>query len=381
MKELAALGHDVIDLGVGERDFDTPAHIIEAAYAAARAGDTRYTPTVGAQDLRQAIVNKLTRENNLRYSTDEVIVSNGAKQVIYDALMVTMEPGEEVLLCAPYFDIYNTMTHVFGGTPKVITCGAQDSFQLTPQALEDAISLATRWLFLNPPSHPAGAVYTADVLRALGEVLSRHPRVQILADEIYEHIIFDGREFVSFAAACPELRDRTLCVNGVSKSYAMTGWRIGYGAGPQALIAAMTKVQSQITSGASSISQAAALAALTGPQDNVSQFKEAFERRRNIVLDGIAQCPDLTLEPPGGAFYTFIGCGAFIGARAPDGSHIDDDVGFCQYWLNEGLVAAIPGSAYGLSPFFRLSTAASDDELSKATQRIVSCVATLTRVD
>jgi aspartate aminotransferase len=379
-KELSLLGHDVIDLGVGEPDFDTPAHIIEAAHAAALAGNTRYTPTVGAHDLTQAIVEKLARENNLHYATDEVIVSNGAKQVIFDALMATMEPGEEVLLCAPHFDIYKTMTHVLGGTPKVIACSAQDSFQLTPQALQDAIGPATRWLFLNLPSNPAGAVYTAADLRALGEVLSRHPQVLILADEIYEHIIFDGREFVSFAAACPELRERTLCVNGVSKSYAMTGWRIGYGAGPKALIVAMTKVQSQITSGASAISQAAALAALTGPQDNVSQFREAFERRRNIVLDGIALCPGLTLEPPGGAFYTFIGCAAFIGARTPDGSLIRDDVGFCQYLLNEGLVAAVPGSAYSLSPFFRLSTATSDDALSTAMQRIASCVATLTPV-
>lgn len=377
-KQLRADGHDVIDLGLGEPDFDTPAHILDAAHAAALAGKTRYTPTGGAADLRQAVVAKLLRENDLVYSADEVIIGNGAKQVIYDALMATLEPGEEVLLCAPHFDIYKTMTHVLGGVPKVIACRAEDEFRLTPQALQEAISDSTRWLLLNLPSNPAGAVYSAEQLRALGDVLARHPRVLILADEIYEHIIFDGRKFTSFPAACPELRDRTLWVNGVSKAYAMTGWRIGYGAAPKALISAMTSVQSQITSGACSIAQAAAVAALNGPQDHVSVFKDAFERRRNIVVDGLAQSNALTLDPPGGAFYAYIGCAACIGASAPDGTIIEDDVGFCQYLLNQGHVAAVPGVAYGLSPFFRLSTATSDDALAQAMQRIANCIADLT---
>ena len=377
-KALKAQGHDVIDLGLGEPDFDTPAHILDAAHVAALAGKTRYTPTNGAADLRQAVVDKLLRENDLVYAVDEVIIGAGAKQVIYDALMATLEPGEEVLLCAPHFDIYKTMTHVLGGVPKVIACRAEDEFRLTPQALEEAIGDSTRWLFLNLPSNPAGAVYDADELRALGDVLARHPRVLILSDEIYEHIIFDGRKFTSFSAACPELRDRTLWVNGVSKAYAMTGWRIGYGAGPKALISAMTSVQSQITSGACSIAQAAAVAALNGPQDHVSVFKDAFERRRNIVVDGLAQSNALTLDPPGGAFYAYIGCAAYIGASAPDGTVINDDVDFCQYLLNHGHVAAVPGIAYGLSPFFRLSTATSDDALAQAMQRIASCVTDLT---
>jgi len=377
-KALKAQGHDVIDLGLGEPDFDTPAHILEAAHSAALAGKTRYTPTGGAADLKQAVVAKLLRENDLVYSVDEVIVSNGAKQVIFDALMATIEPGEEVLLCAPHFDIYKTMTHVLGGMPKVIACRAEDGFRLTPQALQEAISESTRWLFLNLPSNPAGATYTAEELRALGDVLARYPHVFVLSDEIYEHIIFDGRKFTSFTAACPELRERTLWVNGVSKAYAMTGWRIGYGAGPQALISAMTSVQSQITSGACSIAQAAAVAALNGPQDHVSVFKDAFERRRNIVVEGLSQSNALTLDPPGGAFYAYIGCAAYIGASAPDGMVIDDDVSFCQYLLNQGHVAAVPGVAYGLSPFFRLSTATADEALAQAMQRIANCVAELT---
>jgi len=221
-------------------------------------------------------------------------------------------------------------------------------------------------------------VYTAEELPALGDVLARYPHVFVLSDEIYEHIIFDGRKFTSFTAACPELRERTLWVNGVSKAYAMTGWRIGYGAGPQALISAMTSVQSQITSGACSIAQAAAVAALNGPQDHVSVFKDAFERRRNIVVEGLSQSNALTLDPPGGAFYAYIGCAAYIGASAPDGMVIDDDVSFCQYLLNQGHVAAVPGIAYGLSPFFRLSTATADEALAQAMQRIANCVAELT---
>lgn len=376
-KALKAEGHDVIDLGLGEPDFDTPAHIVEAAHKAALDGKTRYPPTDGTKELKQAIVDKFQRENNLTFAPNEIIVSNGAKQVIYDALMATLEPGQEVLLCAPHFDIYKTMTFVIGGVPVVIPCTAEDGFRLTPAALEKAITKSTRWLLLNLPSNPAGACYSTEDLVALGEVLARHPDVLILADEIYEHILFDGRTFVSFANACPELRDRLLIVNGVSKAYAMTGWRIGYGAGPKDLIVAMTKVQSQITSGACSIAQAAATAALNGPQDHIGEFRAAFERRRNIVVDGIAKVPALTLDPPGGAFYTYIGCANVIGSITPDGNTITDDVAFAQYLLDDGFVAAVPGSAYSLSPFVRLSTATSDDILSKAMTRIADSVAKL----
>lgn len=376
-KALSDAGHDVIDLGLGEPDFDTPAHIVEAAHAAALSGKTRYEPTDGAPELKKAVVGKLAHENGLTYSPDEIIVSNGAKQVIFNALMATLEPGEEVLLCAPHFDTYKTMTLVLGGVPKILPCRAEDGFRLTPAALEEAINGNTRWLFLNSPSNPAGATYSDADLSALGAVLARHPQMLVLSDEIYEHILFDGRPFTAFAAACPDLRDRTLTVNGVSKAFAMTGWRIGYGAGPRDLITEMTKVQSQVTSGACAIAQAAAAAALNGPQANVTLFREAFERRRDLVVAAIDDIPGLTLAPPGGAFYTFIGCAAYIGAVAPDGTVIEDDIGFAKYLLNEGKVAAVPGSAYSLSPYFRLSTATSDDKLTVAMQRIADCVSKL----
>ncbi len=378
---LKAAGHSVVDLGLGEPDFDTPEHIVEAAYQAARAGQTRYTPTGGTVELREAVVAKFDRENALNFSVDDIIVSNGAKQVIFDAFMATLEPGQEVILCAPYFDIYKTMTSVIGGTPVTVHCSADDQFRLTPEALEAAITSSTRWLLLNLPSNPAGACYTKDELRALGDVLQRNPHVLILADEIYEHIIFDGREFVSFASACPELRDRMLVVNGVSKAYAMTGWRIGYGAGPAGLITEMTKVQSQISSGSCSVAQAAAAAALNGPQDHIGQFRAAFERRRNLVVDGIAKIPRLSLDPPGGAFYTLIGCDNVIGAATPDGNAIRDDADFARFLLEDGHVACVPGAAYGFSPFIRFSTATSDENLNEAVSRVAKSVAKLTLRD
>jgi len=377
-KALKKAGHDVIDLGLGEPDFDTPAHIVDAAYRAAQAGQTRYPPTDGTAALKAAIVAKFSHENDLNYSAQEIIVSNGAKQVIFNAFMATLEAEHEVLLCAPYFGQYKDMVMILGGTPKSLPCTAENDFLLTPQALEEAITPNTRWIILNLPSNPAGAVYSKDQLSALGEVLERHPHVMVMSDEIYEHIVFDGREFISFAAACPQLHERVLVVNGVSKAYAMTGWRVGYGAGPQALIAAMTKVQSQISSGVCAVAQAAAEAALTGPQDEVIRFKEAFEKRRNLVVSKVSDIRGLTLDPPGGAFYAFIGCKEYIGYLTPDGTVIKDDIQFCQYLLNEAKVAAVPGSAYGLSPFFRLSTASSEEVLTEAMQRIQECVSKLT---
>jgi aspartate aminotransferase len=376
-KEARGRGEDVIDLGLGEPDFDTPAHIIEAAHQAALAGETRYPPTEGTAKLRAAVVDKLARENGLTYTANEIIVCNGAKQVIFNALMATLEPGEEVLLCAPCFGQYKDMVLILGGTPVSVTCPAAGLFRLTPEALEAAITPKTRWLFLNLPSNPAGAVYSDAELRALGAVLARHPQVLILSDEIYEHILFDGASFLSFAAACPALKERILTVNGVSKAYAMTGWRIGYGAGPQPLIAAMTKVQSQICSGACAIAQAAAVAALNGPQDQVRGFNAAFEARRNLVVDHIAQIDGLTLDPPGGAFYAFVGCDALIGTRTPDGDVIKDDVAFTAYLLKAAGIAAVPGSAYDLSPFFRISTAASEAVLKDAMARLATAVAAL----
>ena len=378
-KDAKARGEDVIDLGLGEPDFDTPAHIVEAAHQAALRGETRYPPTNGTLEMRQAVVDKLARENALHYAADEVIVSNGAKQVLFNAMMATLEDGDEVLMCAPYFGQYKDIVLILGGSAVALECPAENGFRLTPAQLEAAITPRTRWIMLNLPSNPAGAVYSDTDLRELGAVLERPPNVLILSDEIYEHILFDGRTFLSFAAANPSLKGRTLTVNGVSKAYAMTGWRIGYGAGPKPLIAAMTKVQSQICSGACAMAQAAAAAALNGPQDDVRRFCAAFEERRNLVVDRIAKIDGLTLDPPGGAFYGLIGCGDLIGAQTEDGETLSDDTKVTAYILKDAGIAAVPGSAYELSPFFRISTAASMDVLGEAMDRIATSVAKLKR--
>jgi len=376
-KAARARGEDVIDLGLGEPDFDTPKHIVEAAHAAALDGQTRYPPHDGTAALKQAVCDKLKRDNNLDYDPSEVIVSNGAKQIIFNAIMASIEQDDEVLLCAPYFGSYADIVLILGGKPVSVPCTAEDGFRLTPQNLEAAITPKSRWLFLNLPSNPSGAVFSADDLKAIGAVVAKHPNLMVLSDEIYEHILFDGQKFDSFAEVCPELKDRVLTVNGVSKAYAMTGWRIGYGAGPQPLIKAMTKVQSQISSGACSVAQAAAVAALNGPQDEVHRFREAFENRRNLVVERVAKIDGLTLDPPGGAFYALIGCDDCIGAKTPDGSTIENDIDFAQFLLDEAKIAAVPGDAYGLSPFFRISTATSEDVLTEAMDRIEAAVSKL----
>ena len=376
-KEARARGEDIIDLGLGEPDFDTPDHIKEAAHLAALRGETKYPPTNGTLTMRQAVVDKLKRENDLDYALDEVIVSNGAKQVLFNAFMATLEPGDEVLLCAPYFGQYKDIVVILGGVPVPLECPAEVGFRLKAEHLQKAISPKTRWILLNQPSNPSGAVYSDQEIKSLGAVLANHDRMLILSDEIYEHILFDGRTFRSFAALCPDLKGRTLTVNGVSKAYAMTGWRIGYGAGPKELIAAMTKVQSQISSGACSIAQAAAAAALNGPQGDVAHFCRAFEARRNLVVSLVAQIPGLALDAPGGAFYSLIGCADLIGAKTPDGEALESDSDVTAYLLKTAGVAAVPGSAYDLSPFFRISTAASEEVLNRAMDRIGAAVAYL----
>lgn len=378
-KAAKARGEDIIDLGLGEPDFDTPNHIVEAAYIAAKAGQTRYPPNDGTAELKEAVVAKFKRDNNLNYEPGEVIVCNGAKQVIFDAMMATLEDQDEVLLCAPYFGQYKDIVLILGGVPKTIRCPAEQGFRLTPDALERAITPKTRWLMLNFPSNPAGTIYTEAELQAIGTVLEKYPHVLVLSDEIYEHIIFDEQTFVSFTSACPNLKERVLTVNGVSKAYAMTGWRIGYGAGPARLIKAMTKVQSQISSGACSIAQAAAAAALNGPQDNVEQFRSAFEKRRNLIVSCVDKIDGLSLDSPAGAFYAFIDCAELIGSTTPDGTVIKDDTAFSQYILSAAGIAAVPGSAYELSPFFRISTAVSEAELKQAMDRLEACILKLTR--
>ncbi|MFN3823387.1 MAG: pyridoxal phosphate-dependent aminotransferase [Pseudorhodobacter sp.] len=377
-KALRATGVDVIDLGLGEPDFPTPPHVADAAHAAAMRGETLYTASAGTPALRAAVAAKFRRENGLDYGPDDIVVANGAKQVIFNALMATINEGDEAILPAPYFVSYPEMVKLLGGVPVTPVCSAGHGFRLTPAVLEAAITPRSKWLFLNAPGNPSGAVYSRAELRALGDVLARYPQILILSDEIYEHIIFDGRDFVSFAAACPDLKDRTLIVNGVAKAYAMTGWRVGYAAGPAPLVKAMNTVQSQSVTSVAAPMQAAALAALTGPQDCVPMFREAFQRRRDLVVAGVAAIPGLTLPPPEGAFYAYIGCEGLIGKRTPKGEVLTDDVAVANYLLVEGHVSSVPGSAYGLSPFFRISTATSDTVLSEAVARIARAIANLT---
>ncbi|MFI0849036.1 pyridoxal phosphate-dependent aminotransferase [Mesorhizobium sp. IMUNJ 23232] len=374
-KALRARGVDVIDLGLGEPDFPTPAHIVEAAYQAAKSGQTLYTAAPGTPEVREAVASKFRRENGLDYKAEDIVVANGAKQIIFNALMATLEDGDEAILPAPYFVSYPEMVKLLGGVPVTVECPETTGFKLTPSLLEKAITPKTKWLFLNMPGNPSGAVYSEAELKALGAVLAKHPYVLILSDEIYEHIIFDGRQFVSFGKACPELKDRTLIVNGVAKSYAMTGWRVGYAAGPAPFIKAMSTIQSQSVTSVCSIAQAATVAALNGPQDEVTRFREAFERRRDLVVEGIRRIDGLTLPPPDGAFYAYIGCGSLIGRKTPKGEVLTDDTAVANYLLTEGRVSSVPGAAYGLSPYFRISTATSDEVLTEAVARISAAVA------
>ena len=376
-KELAATGVDVIDLGLGEPDFAAPEHITRAAFEAASRERMLYTASLGTPDLRKAIAGKFRRENDLDYAIDQIAVANGAKQIIFNALMATVEPGDEIILPAPYFVSYPEMAKLFDGVVVTPECPAETGFRLTPEILETAITDRTRWLFLNMPGNPSGAVYSRAQLEQLGAILAKHPHVLILSDEIYEHIIFDGRAFVSFAAACPDLKERTLVVNGVSKAYAMTGWRVGYAAGPADLIRSMATIQSQSCTSVSAPAQIAAEAALSGPQEDVARFRTAFERRRDVVVEGIAQIDALRLDPPEGAFYAYIGCASLIGAVTPEGQTLTDDVAVARYLLDEGHVAAVPGTAYGLSPFFRISTATSEEILVEAVARIGRAISTL----
>jgi len=376
-KALMAEGVDVIDLSLGEPDFPTPPHIVDAAYEAAKRGETLYTAPAGTPALREAIARKFEHKNGLIFGLNQIAVANGGKQIIFNALMATIDEGDEVILSAPYFVSYPEMVRLVGGTPVSVPCPTETGFLLTPEALEAAITPRTKWLFLNSPNNPSGAVYSAGELAALGAVLERHPQVLILSDEIYEHILFDARRFTSFGQACPWLSDRSLIVNGMSKTHSMTGWRVGYAAGPAWLIAAMCTIQSQSCTSVCSIAQAASVAALNGPQDHVSKFCAAFEHRRDLVVHGIRDISALTLSPPGGAFYGFIGCARLIGACTPSGTTLTDDAAIARYLLEAGHVSTVPGAAYGLSPFVRISTATSEPLLTEAVSRIATAVGQL----
>ncbi|MGH7074931.1 MAG: aspartate transaminase [Stellaceae bacterium] len=376
-RALKAAGRDIISLSAGEPDFDTPANVQEAAIAAMRRGETRYTDTSGTPALKQAIIAKFERENGLDYASNQIIVGTGGKQVLFNALMATLNAGDEVVIPAPYWVTYPDIVALAEATPVAVACPAERDFKLTPADLDAAITPRTKWLILNSPSNPSGAAYTRAELRALADVLLKHPEVFILTDDMYEHVLYDGFEFATIAAVEPALYPRTLTLNGVSKAYCMTGWRIGYAGGPSALIAAMTMLQSQSTSNASSISQAAAVEALNGPQDFIPKHNAVFKERRDLVIAMLNQAPGLHCPRPDGAFYVYPSCAGIIGKRTPDGKTIANDTDFITYLLDTEGVAVVQGAAFGLSPHFRISYATSTANLEEACQRIQRACAAL----
>ncbi|MBV7431662.1 MULTISPECIES: pyridoxal phosphate-dependent aminotransferase [unclassified Acidovorax] len=365
-----ATGAKILSLSAGEPDFETPAHVSEAGIAAIRAGHTRYTQVAGLRSLREAIAQKFLRENGLDVDWRNTLVCNGGKQVIFNALAATLNEGDEVVVPAPYWVSYPEMVQLCGGAPVAVPCGAESGFKLTPQALQAAITAKTRWLILNSPSNPTGAVYSRSELVALAEVLLAHPQVLVLSDDIYEHLIFDGIEFSTLAQVEPRLRDRVLTMNGVSKAYAMTGWRIGFGAGPAWMIEAMEKLQGQQTSGASSISQHAALAALQGPQDFIHRSRAVFQRRRDLVVAELNRAKGLHCAVPQGAFYAFASCEELIGRTTRAGTRLRSDEDVVNALLDEADVAVVHGSAFGLGPYIRIAYALDDDSLAQACRSI-----------
>jgi len=363
-------GAKIISLCAGEPDFDTPEHIRAAAISAIDNGHTRYTQVAGLRTLREAIARKYQRENGLDVSWQDTLVCSGGKQVIFNALAATLNEGDEVVIPAPYWVSYPEMVELCGGESRIVACGAESGFKLTPQALAEAIGPKTRWLILNSPSNPTGAVYDRDELQALAKVLLAHPQVLILADDIYEHLIFDGRDFLTLAQVEPRLAARTLTMNGVSKAYAMTGWRIGFATGPRWLLEAMEKLQGQQTSGACSISQHAAIAALDGPKDFIVHSREVFQRRRDFMVELLNQAPGISCEVPGGAFYAFADCSGLIGKRSPAGRELVNDEAVALALLEEANVAVVQGSAFGLPGYLRIAYALDDESLRAACQAI-----------
>ena len=375
--ELRRAGRDVISLGAGEPDFDTPENIKDAARRAIDAGLTKYTAPDGIMELKEAIVAKFKRENNLTYGTDQVIVSSGGKQVLANALIATVNPGDEVIIPAPYWVSYPDMVQMAGGTPVIVDGGLDNGFRITAAQLEAAITPKTKWLIFNSPSNPTGAGYSRAALKALTDVLMRHPHVWVMTDDMYEHVVYPGFEFCTPAEVEPGLYDRTLTVNGVSKAYAMTGWRIGYAAGPQALIKGMRTIQGQTTSNPCSISQYAAVEALNGPQDFIAERNVAFQRRRDKVAAALNAIDGITCPTPEGAFYVYPSIAGLIGKTTPDGTVIAEDETFARALLDATGVAVVFGAAFGLSPHFRISYATSDELLEAACTRIAEFAASL----
>ena len=369
-KELKAAGKDVIGLGSGEPDFDTPDHIKDAARAALDRGQTKYTETAGIVELREAIADTFKAQNDLTYTAAQVTVGCGGKQTIYNGLMATLDPGDEVIIPAPYWASYPDMVLLAEGTPVAVDCPQENGFRMRPEDLEAAITPKTKWLIMNSPSNPTGAAYTHDDIRALAAVLLRHPQVWVMTDDMYEHLVYDDFTFHTIAQVEPALYERTLTLNGVSKAYCMTGWRVGWAAGPIEVIKAMNVIQSQSTSHTSSISQVAAVAALRGPKDFIARNNEVFKDRRDLVVSMLNQADGLNCPKPEGAFYVYPSCAGMLGRKTPDGSTLENDEDVITYLLESEGVAVVHGAAFGLSPHFRISYATSTDVLEDACTRI-----------
>jgi aspartate aminotransferase len=377
-RELKAAGRDVIGLGAGEPDFDTPDNIKEAGIKAIRDGQTKYTAVEGIAELRAAIAAKFKRENNLDYKPSQTFVAPGGKTIIYNALLATLNPGDEVIVPAPYWVSYPDIALLGGAKPVVIECSLEQGFRLTAEALEKAITPKTKWLIFNQPSNPTGACYTREQLKALTDVLMKHPQVWVLTDDMYEHLVYGGFKYTTILEVEPGLYDRTLTMNGVSKAYAMTGWRIGYCAGPEDLIKAMAKLQSQSATNATSISQWAAVEALNGPQDFIPKFQKIFEERRDLVVSMLNQATGIECPKPEGAFYVYPSIRKLIGKKTPGGKVIATDGDFASELLETTGVAVVHGAAFGLSPFFRISYATSNAVLEEACRRIQKFCGSLT---
>jgi aspartate aminotransferase len=376
-RELRAQGIDIVELAQGEPDFNTPDHVIEAATRAMREGQTHYTQVDGTPALKAAIIAKFKRENGLEFKPENVSAGAGGKQVLHNALMATLDPGDEVVIPAPSWVAYADIAHYAGGTPVWVPTRPEDGFKLTAAQLEAALTPRTKWLMLNSPSNPSGAVYSAEELLALVPVLERHPHVWTIADDIYEHVLFDGRKFATLAAVAPQLAGRVFTVNGCSKTYAMTGWRLGYGAGPAELVRAMARLQAQSSLNPSSVSQAAAIAALNGPQDIVHERCAIFQRRRDALVKRLKAVPGLACEPPHGAFYVYVSCAGWLGRKTPQGKVLETDADVTAWLLDAAHVALPNGAGYGLSPYFRVSFAAEQAQLERACERLAAAAATL----
>lgn len=376
-KALKADGRNVLELGLGEPDFDTPDFIKDGAIAAMKAGQTKYTVVDGTPELKKAIIAKFKRENGLDYAADQISVGSGGKQVLFNAILASVNPGDEVVIPAPYWVSYPDMVMFAEGTPVIVQCGEENGFKMTAAQLEAAITPKTKWVMLNSPSNPTGAAYTKAEMKALTDVLLKHPHVYVMSDDIYEHLVYGGFEFATPAQIEPKLYDRTLTVNGVSKAYSMTGWRIGYAGGPKELIKAMGLLQSQSTSNPCSISQAAAVAALNGDQSFLNDWRKAYAARRDLVVGLINGIEGLSCPVPEGAFYVYASCAGAMGKETPDGKIIQNDEDFVGYLLESEGVACVHGGAFGLSPYFRVSYATSEDVLRDACARIAKACAAL----